>query len=225
MSKTCSTCQRSYPAHARYCALCGRPLVPSRPSAGPSPAARNLGLVAAAVIAVVTALIVFGSTRRSPSPPREGWSRFTSWANNWSVPTIKRHFDLPHSKTEELFDLLAPRDIKVVVGRRGDRLSAEGTANELDALNAFAELLTRYDHIAEREVRNHVALLRPQWTDRRTYKLPKAKAQVLFKVLRADDVAVGVSYNGKRHVSVNAAPGDQKTVRRMVEILRGNRRP
>ena len=225
MGKTCSTCQRSYPAHARFCALCGRPLVSPRPSAGPSPTKRNLGVLAAAVVAVVTALIVFGSARNSPSPPREGWSRFTSWADSWSVPTIKRHFDLPHNKTEELFELLAPRDIKVVVGRRDDGLSAEGTVNELDALNSFAELLTRYDHIAERKVRNHVALLRPQWTDHRTYKLPKAKARVLFKVLRADDVAVGVSYNGKRHVRVNAAPADQKTVRRMVEILRGNRRP
>ena len=225
MAKTCSTCQRSYAAHARFCALCGRPLVPTRPSGGPSRAARNLGLVAAAVVAVTTALIVFGSTRHSPSPPREGWSRFTSLVDGWSVPTIKRHFDLPRGKTDELFELLAPRDIKVVVGHRDDVLSAEGTVNELDALNAFAELLTRYSHVSELRVRNHVALLRPQWTDQRTYKLPKANARALFKVLRADDVAVGVSYNGKRHVSVNAAPADQKTVRRMVEILRGNRRP
>ncbi len=192
-------CRSLFPSHANFCALCGRPLVP----AGRSPVFRNAGLALTFAISVLITYAVFAATRTV-------------------VATEERRFDLPPAKTAAMFELLKPRDVKVLVRKDTGRLHIVGTAKECEVLADFTRLITRHRGKPACEVRQCMEHARKSWTTREAYKLPKRRAKALFDALAPDDVPVLVSWKGKR-VRVDADPGDQKIIRHIVTILRGRR--
>lgn len=175
---------------------------------------RNLGVVLAALVVIASALLVFGATRHPKFP----------WPGR-SVPTTEACLELPPGKGKSLYELLAPRDIRVIVSAHDRGVCVQGTAHEIDALANLTELITRFGDLPKSEAVASVTRLRPRWTNGRTYKLSRSKSDALFAVLAPDDVAVLVSRAGRRGIHVQSTPADQEIVRRVVEILRGNRRP
>ena len=149
----------------------------SRP--GTSTAVRNLGVLVAALVAIASAFVVFGATRHPKFP----------WPGR-SIPTVKACFELPSAKANNLYELLAPRDVKVVVSAHDCGVCVQGTSREVDTLANLAELVTRFGDLPRSEAVDCVNRLRPRWTKGRTYKLSKSKANVLFELLAPDDVAV-----------------------------------
>lgn len=199
MARQCTVCQSRYPSHANFCALCGRPLV----TVAVTPAGRNVGLVVVVIVAGLATYAVLAATR--------------------SATVLEdRSFDIPRAKATAVFELLRPRDVKVVVRKDGRRVQITGTPKECDALAKFVGLITRYTGKPECEVRVAMERARKGWTTRRKYKLSKSRARALFNALAPDDVPVLVSWSGKR-VRVDASPQVQENIRHVVEILRGRR--
>jgi hypothetical protein len=177
-----------------------------------SPEAKNVALVLAVIIAAATTFVVFGAVElsgvrslvRSPAP------------------TVNRGFNLGYDKADAMYRLLAPRDIKVIVGRHDQGVNIQGTPREIAALTDFVELITRYHGQSAGEVRAHINYAKRHGARTRTYKVPKSKGKVLYEILAADDVPVLVS-GSARKIRVEATPHDQETLRQVVEILRGRR--
>ncbi len=199
MARQCTVCKNQYPSHANFCALCGRPLV----TVAVTRAGRHAGLVVVVIVAGLATYAVLAATRSA-------------------AVLENRRFDIPRAKATAMFELLRPRDVKVVVRRDGGRLKITGTPQECDALAKFVGLITRYTGKPECEVRVAMERARKGWSTRQRYKLPKSKARALFNALAPDDVPVLVSWSGKR-VRVDASPQVQETIRQVVEILRGRR--
>ena len=208
MAMRCTVCSQRYPAHARYCALCGRPLVVLKAS----PETRNVALVLAVIIAAATTLAVFGAAKISGA---RGW--ITTPAT-----TVYRDFNLSPDKADAMFRLLAPRDIKVIVGRYDQGVNIQGTPREVAVLADFVELITRYRGQSAGEVRSHINYAKRHGAKTRAYKVSKSKGRVLYEILAADDVPVLVS-GSARKVRVEAMPHDHETLRQVVKILRGRR--
>lgn len=199
MSRECTACHSVNPVHANYCAMCGRALG----AAGVSPATRNVRLSVAVIVSALAVYGVFAATRSSPE-------------------LEDRSFELIPCKAAAMFELLKPRDVKMLVSVDAGSLQITGTRGECDALTEFVELITRYHGKSSHEVRLCMKRARRGWTTRRDYKLAKDKANALFDVLAASDVPVLVSWSGKR-VRVDANSKDQETVRNIAQILRGRR--
>ena len=136
--------------------------------------------------------------------------------------TVRRDLDLPPAKAEALFNLIAPSDIKVIVGRRHGGVFITGTPGEAETLERFAELLTRLESWDGDTVEQIIGSLRSQPTIAETYRLPHQKVRALIDILKFDDVPVLVS-GGGRKVRVIATPEDQQTIREVVDIIRGKR--
>ena len=137
-------------------------------------------------------------------------------------PAVERDFDLCSDKADAMFRLLAPRDIKVIVGRRHEGVNIRGTPREIAVLADFVELITRYGGQSAGEVRAHINYAKHHGAKTRTYKVSKSKGRVLYEILAAADVPVLVS-GSARKVRVEALPHDHETLRQVVEILRGRR--
>ena len=208
MAMQCTVCKRRYPAHALYCALCGQPLVAARTS----PEARNVALTFAVLIAGGTALAVFGAAKMFRLRDVDATP----------VVTVQRNFDLCCHKADAVHALLAPRDIRVIVGKRDGGIRIEGTPREIEVLADFMDLLTRYEGHSAEQVRAEIIRARKHGAFTQKYKLPKSKGKVLYRILAGDDVPVLVS-GSTRQVRVEATPRDQETLRLVVEILRGRR--
>ena len=189
--------------------------MPSKSTSRPAPELRSVAVLLAIVVTIAATLAVLGAAR-SAGQSRRDYS---------NLPTLSATPFLSPSKTDSVYDLLAPKDIRVVVGRRQESgLVLTGTSDEIDALTAFAELLGRHADVAPEIVKDHVGKLHGQWNTTRTYKMPKSKARALYRILAADDVPVLVS-GGERHLTVKATAADQQTVSRVVRIMQGDRRP
>ncbi len=205
-SCTCLTCGCRNRPEARFCAECGQsvisvpPTVPvpkKKPSSG---GCCNLILLS---MAGAAAFIWFGPVCRSNFTARRS--------------TISLALDLPREKAEGLYDLLAPDDIRVLIGKHADFI--EGTHAEVRALEQFVELLTRRPGLSRREVRDFRAALQNEWPSE-TYKLRRSKAKALQKILGMDGILVAVERHGSRLV-VWATPEDQAIISCVAEILRG----
>lgn len=135
---------------------------------------------------------------------------------------VRRSYDLPEAKASAFFELLAPSDVKVLVGRTDKGVSIEGTTAEAKVLDGLTDLLTRF---ADRDVSDTGAFiteLRPTWTTTATYELPEKKLGLLFDILAFDDVPVLVS-RGDGKITVQASDADQKVVAGIARILSGER--
>lgn len=203
MFRICEKCRHANTAIARYCARCGHPVRAPRRSGGACrPDRRALILLIGAM--VVAGALAYKLTARSQSGH------------------VTRRFDLPRDKAEALYRLLAPQDIRVIVGREKRGAFVRGTPREVRAIERFVELMQRHAATGEYDRERRMARVRPTWTRRESYSLARDKARCLQRVLGFDDVPVLVWSEG-RNVEVLATERDQYTVRAVVEILRGRR--
>lgn len=214
MSKRCASCDRIYPDHAVYCALCGKTLAAEDPATS-APASccgsggtRGLAVLVAAVLVGLTAVAVFqasGSTRESV----------------YKGPIVKAEIELPDCKRECFYKMLAPKGVKVIVHRSDCCLQVSGSPREVEALSRFAELLVRFQNVPDGHIRARLTKMKNQLISQ-DYKLPRGQAQNLFDLLAHEDVSVWVSRSGRK-VTVQALPKDQQTVAYVAKILVGKR--
>jgi hypothetical protein len=213
MFRECPDCRRRNPHNARFCATCGRRLDYARcgpaTKSGSGGAGLALGLVLIALFLGFRPLHLVSWGRRAVT-------RATA------QPTVRREFNLPDDKADAFYRLIAPSDIKVIVGRREGGVFIKGTPSEAESMTRFAELLTRLEGRDGNTVEHIINSLRSQPTETETYLLLRSKVNALINILKFKDVPVLVS-GGGRKVRVIAAPNDQQTIREVVHILHGER--
>ena len=214
MNIICPTCKRTNPPNARFCACCGRAL--RRQGGG------RIAVGAFPALVVILGIVLWsGGLRGCPGGGLVSKAR-DALRSRTSSHLVKRHFHLSPAKADAMFKLLAPSDIKVIVGRHNRGVNITGTPREAEILEEFVELLVRHEGSSKRELQQSIERLRSTWTKRQTYKLPRDKARSLFHVLAFDDVPVYVHGYPSR-VIVDATERDQQTVAGVVEILHGHR--
>lgn len=213
MSAACPVCGHHNPAHAHFCARCGRALIAGRVSA-PTDELRNFALLVAAIAVVVSVVVAFRSTMGSSQYGRD----------DSSLVFLRRDYDLSPPKAEALHDLIAPKNIRVIVGRRTGGVFVKGTLGEVEILDRFVDILTRLDGLSAAEEKARMKEYRRTWTTTGIYKLPRRTGSALRRILAFDDVPVLV-HGSTSKVRVDASPADQETIGDVVTILRGERRP
>lgn len=198
-SRPCVRCKRGNPPFARFCGSCGTEL--------PVRAQRSCcGSGAGPVIAVGVFFALF-ALGILPNPRREYRN-----ARVAAVDRVEHTFHIASAKARAMFDLLAPDDVRVLVGRRDDAVYVRGTSSDVRTVERFVDLLTRS---ASRQTAG-----RRDWFERK-YELTKEKAKLLSSALAPSDVPVLVSLCEYDAVCVQASPHDHTTIANMVAILRG----
>ncbi len=166
------------------------------------------GLVVVVFALAAVALAAFLFSGRNDSPIRTG-------------PKIEMVFPLQASKADAVYEMLSPSDIHVIVGRNnGEGVHVRGTSREMRAIEQFIDLLSRAGKHPDIDPVAFVERQKSTWTDRERFKLTRKKAKALAKLLAYNDVPVLVSRNGSR-VTVEGTEDDIRTVRAIVEILKG----
>ena len=116
-----------------------------------------------------------------------------------------------------MYALLAPDDVRVVVGRVDHGLiGVRGTEREIAVLGDLVSLMRRVDERG--------ATIDPQ-SERsctKAYSLTLKRASRLRRVLELGHISCDVTKGGRRLV-VEASKADQETVARVVRILEGER--
>lgn len=211
MHRNCPSCNQRNPLDAHYCSNCGAALSNASIATHAAPGAglRSLALWGCGFAVIASATLIFQAAGDGGGP---------------TEATVRRDYVLGSDKADAIFDMIAPRDVRVVVGRHENGLYFEGAPGEVAIITQFIELVTRLDGHHAVGARMQMNRLRPTWAVEETYKLSRRHAAALRCVLSFDDVPVLVSGKSKQ-VRVRAAPEDQKTVGHMVRILRGKRHP
>lgn len=135
---------------------------------------------------------------------------------------VEREYDLNPDKAKAVFDLLAPSDVKVLVGQRDGGVYIKGTPREARVLDAFVKILTRHADRNVTDVSAFIQEMRPTWNTRKTYRLPPPKADALYEVLAFGDVPVLVS-RADNGITVEATKDDQAVITNVVRIVNGER--
>lgn len=175
--------------------------------------------------AVVTALLLVGSTSASASV-----TTAVTWIGQ-SVATaatsqagddrsVEKLLELTPEKSEAFFELLAPNDVKVLVGRRNQGVHVRGTAKEVSTLEAFAELMMRDSHRQITDPQKFIDELEGTWDSASVYKLPKPAGEALLKNLAFADVPVLVA-NQPDGIGVRASKRDQAVIADIARIQQG----
>ena len=206
---TCANCGQRNPTHALYCASCGLVLEAARrtASAGCCKSGAWTVLAGLAGLSIVSGVFTVAVSRdgRFDSP---------------RVRVVQHEFDLDPILADAMFDLLAPSDIKVIVGRRDGGVFVRGTQREVDILRRFVSMLTEADGWEQPDA--------PVFSDQPTtsasarfnVRLPRSKARALVRVLQLAESPVGVSGSGN-DVTLHATGADGETIQGVVDILRG----
>ncbi len=207
----CTICRAANPPHARFCCTCGQPVyrAPSPPRGG-----MGVGLAIVVLMAGVFASVCVGFGAMHYAR-RDRGIRTT-------VPQVQRSFVLPPAKADALYELLRPSSVRVIVGRDDDGVYIRGTIDEVESIDVLVDLLTRERCAHQRDCGERMDELRPTFDTTRRHKLTGATARALATLLAFEDVPVLVSRQSSK-VTVEASRDDQATVRRVVDILRGNR--
>ena len=113
-----------------------------------------------------------------------------------------------------MYELLRPDDVKVVVDRQGALITIRGTAEEVQTVERFIDLIT-HSHIG-----NHL-----QWPVhsgvQRRYKLTKSKLRTLADALSFSDVYMDMP--SRTELIIITAESDHEIIEAMVRILGGQR--
>ncbi len=207
--RLCRECGQVNEVHARYCASCGQDLPGSFVMTNSSGLSYKFALLGGGVsVAFMFLLFAIGSIAINKKNDR--------------APAIKietkRTYRLSDAKAAALVDLLAPREVPVLVGRRGHNVGIEGTTEQIRTMDRFVELLLRHEKYCYAPHPACFKTYRDKWTSKVDYKLGKKHAKALFELLAFNDVPVLVSLHGSR-LLVRASPNDQQTVRDVADIL------
>ncbi|MFQ5462971.1 MAG: zinc ribbon domain-containing protein [Phycisphaerae bacterium] len=213
MLPICPQCRQDNPPGSRFCGACGLAL--------PVDARRRTfhqnrgGLFIAAVIIVVW-LVAAGPSHVIPKVVNI-WPRVLQKVFHGSS---SRSIDLDEAKSRELYRLLAPQDIHMIVSLNSGHLSVSGTEQEVDALVGLAEMLARTRHRGG-GLSGSVPPA-PQKRTRRTYHLPRERAQLLRELLRDADLPLDLCGPGDAF-SIGASEKDHAILDQVVAILNGER--
>ncbi|MFQ5590369.1 MAG: zinc ribbon domain-containing protein [Phycisphaerae bacterium] len=230
MDVPCINCHHPNPAEASFCSRCGMNLAAVRGRSRPT-ALANVALLVGAAVSLAAASTALEPLRYTWQRLPEDAGLFLDYAagagsNDYGrtlEPAIDRDYDLCEHKAQAMFNLLAPKDIAVIVSRRGGGVHVQGTPWEIRALDRFVELITRKNHQDRDGVRRYVkSLLRTSETTKE-YRLPPEKREVLGSILALDDVPLLVISNSQDRLTVTATAPDQSTVSDVVQILRGKK--
>jgi hypothetical protein len=213
MLKECIHCRHCNPPHANYCGRCGHAFADAR-WVRPTPPRTSCRSGAGWVLLLVPLFLIFGPGHWKP----------TCMSQGRADRNVARTYALSEDKADALFNLLAPRDVRVLVSRCDGGVCVKGTAREVEILDHLTALVTRVQGRNVGCVERYMNRLRPSWTSSETYGLTRHKATTLFHLLAFDDVPVGVSAR-KSKIRVDANPTDQQTIADIVNILNGKRRP
>ncbi len=175
--------------------------------------------------AIACAMLLLGSTSASASiPMAAGWigQSLTIIATSQGADdrSVEKLLDLPPEKAEAFFALLAPNDVKVLVGRRNQGIHIRGTAKEVSTLDALAELMMREAGREVTDVAAFIEELQGTWDSQSVYKLPGDAGEALLRVLAFEDVPVLVSRQGGG-IGVAASKRDQAVIADVALIQQG----
>jgi hypothetical protein len=218
MRTTCRVCQRSNPAHARFCGACGRPIAELPPE--PARTGRFVALILGSLMVVLLgSWIVMGALHGLilGIPALYG-----EWAIGDVESPASVTLRLSDSKADALHELLAPRDVKVFVGRRGDAVIVRGTPREVRTLSELGDLLNRFEAATPETARREISRIREQALERREFRLPQKTAETLHRLLGASDVPILI-HRERTRVEIYAPADDMRVIESIVRILRGER--
>ncbi len=215
MNPVCPKCHQDNPARARFCGACGTGL---HTAAGRYPRLpHRSGLFV--LVAVIGIWLV--ATR----PPRV-LSKVASLGprllNRVFQQSSHRMIDLDESKSRALYNLLAPRDVHVVVGWDDGRINVRGSAEEVDTLVALAGILSRAEHTGDGFNRSWKQAYSVRDRIERTYRLHPEKSHKLSQLLGQADLTLEVS-DASDGISIIASIEDHAVMDHMVKILNGER--
>jgi len=213
MLRECTHCRHRNPHHANYCGRCGQAFANAR-WVRPTPPRTSCRSGAGWVLLLVPLFLIFGPGHWKP----------TCVSQNRALRNVQRTYALSEDKADALFNLLAPGDVHVLVSRCESGVCIKGTAREVEILDHLAALLMRVQCQSSGCVERYMNQVRPSWTASESYNLSRHKASTLFQLLAFEDVPVGVSAR-KSKIRVDANITDQETIRGIVNILNGKRRP
>jgi hypothetical protein len=213
MLKECTNCRHRNPQHANYCGRCGQ-AYDLADGYQPVPRRTSCGSGAGWLLLLVPVFLIFGPSRWQPTCV----SKFRADRD------VARTYSLPEDKADALFNLLAPRDVRVLVSRCEGGVCVKGTLREIEILDHLTGLLTRVRCESSSCIDHYMDQVRSSWTSSEKYNLSRHKASTLYHLLAFEDVPVGVSAR-KSKIRVDANSTDQATIRGVVNILAGKRRP
>ncbi|MCG8403969.1 MAG: zinc ribbon domain-containing protein [Phycisphaerales bacterium] len=213
MPMNCSQCHHPNPEQARFCSRCGQGLAPQIP---------------------LPPLNMPGS--RTPKKQKSScvwWTFFFCfvalgglWASKGRLPwscslatcDVERNISLDTAKREAMIDLLRPKDVSVIVGRRPHGIFLEGTPQEIRTVERFIQL---FEHDHQHDWHGPAKSNDP-WSSEmveRTYRLTKSKAKTLAYALSLSDLYV--VRPSRKELVIIATNEDHKTISGMVNILGG----
>jgi len=135
---------------------------------------------------------------------------------------VQARLALPRDKADALFQLLAPDNVAVRVGRWAGGVMILGTPDEVKTLERFADLLTRLKDFSPARARAYLRAYRDRAWLTRDYHLPEEQARLLMRVLAQSGVPAQVDQYDKG-ITVSARPSDHETIEQVTRILRGLR--
>ncbi len=134
--------------------------------------------------------------------------------------SVEKLLDLSPGKAQAVYDLLAPQDVKVLVGRRNQGLHVRGTAKEVATLEALAELMMRESGRDVGDPAKFIEEMQGTWDTTSLYKLPQPAGEALLRVLAFPDVPVLVSSQADG-IGVRASKRDQAVIADVARIQQG----
>jgi hypothetical protein len=142
-----------------------------------------------------------------------------------------QHLALQGERAAEVYTMLAPDDIRVIVGRNKDKgIYVKGTSSEVQALQEFASMINE-GSLAGADtslVRNHSTTAAHRYArdqrgmQRMKYTMPKEKVGSLCHLLRKARIGNYVECDDNV-LTVVALDDDQQVIERIVTILNGER--
>lgn len=213
MTMQCPFCAEHNPQHANFCSRCGRAFALTTCCGARRPgcsgkSSRVLGALVLAGVLAGSVAWVFDSASAS-----------SVYSNAWKLRAdTVRDYDLRRDKADAVYEILAPRDVKVLVSKRSGGLRVRASSSAAFVLDEFISLVSRLDHLPRVEMEHRMRHARDGWCTSRTYKLGRKQSTLLQHVLAFDNVPVLVSRKGSR-LRVEASPQDQETVASIVRLL------
>jgi len=235
MNVTCQQCQHGNPDNANYCAACGSPVrnLPRRANC-----CRSRSSSGAFFLFLVLAgwLVIKG-----PPAFLVNWTKPLAKVNIgriWDETTAKLfksnetlQLTLQGDRATEVYTMLAPKDVRVIVGRNNDRsIFVKGTQSEVRALQNFAAMLNEGARAGAdmNLVRNHGTTEAHRYArdqhgmQQMKYTMPKEKMGSLCQLLRKARIGNYVECNDDV-LTVVARDDDHQVIERIVCILNGER--
>lgn len=213
MELNCQFCGHRNRAIARFCGACGRSLDRERSQA------ERRGQSVLLLLFLLGLWVFFSGppkflSKMLPSFVQVKQPIVSLFTDFWESPTEKRMLELKPHQANAVYNMLAPNDIRVVVGRNDDGVYVEGTRAECETMLEFAESLNRkWDcPTSDRKV---------NWREVR-YHMPAKKSESLCHTLSLAGLQEFIECRDGEIV-VRGGSREQETIRRISRILRGER--